>query len=70
MGPIDCPETSVTNYHPTKGNISEERRPQLHRGGSLKSRMRSGFGGETWKEGHFEKLLWDEGMMLKWILKK
>ena len=37
MGPIDCTETSVTDYHPTLLNIWEERRPQLHRGWSLES---------------------------------
>jgi len=26
MGPIGCPETSVTNYHSTLRNIPEERR--------------------------------------------
>jgi hypothetical protein len=31
------PETSTTNHLPTPWNISEEGRPQLHRGGSLKS---------------------------------
>jgi hypothetical protein len=34
----DCAETSVTNYQSTLRNIPEERRPHLHRGGSLKSR--------------------------------
>jgi hypothetical protein len=38
MGPIGCPETSVHNYHSTLRNIRDERRCQLHRGGSLKSR--------------------------------
>jgi hypothetical protein len=28
MGPIDCPETSVTNYRSTLRNIPEERRSQ------------------------------------------
>jgi hypothetical protein len=32
------PEMSVRNYHSTPRNILEERRSQLHRGGSLKSR--------------------------------
>jgi hypothetical protein len=37
MEPIRCPETSVTNYQRTPRNIPEELRPQLYRGGSLKS---------------------------------
>jgi hypothetical protein len=37
MGPIGFTETSVENYHSTLRNIPEERRSQLHRGGSLKS---------------------------------
>ena len=36
MGPIGCPETSVTNHQPTPRNIPEERRLQLHCGVSLK----------------------------------
>jgi hypothetical protein len=28
MGPINCPETSVKNYHSTLRNVSEERRSQ------------------------------------------
>jgi len=36
--PTGYAETSVTNYQSTLLNISEERRPHLHRGGSLKSR--------------------------------
>jgi hypothetical protein len=40
MGPIGCPETSVTSYQPMPRNISEKRRPQLHRGGNLKSRKK------------------------------
>jgi len=32
-----CPETSVTNYQPTLRNVPEERAPQLHHDGSLKS---------------------------------
>ena len=39
MGPLDCPETSVRNYHSTLRNIPEECRSHLHRGGSLKSRI-------------------------------
>jgi hypothetical protein len=38
MGPVVCPETSVTNYQSTLRNIPEERRSHLHRGESLKSR--------------------------------
>ena len=38
MGQIICPKTSITNHQPTPWNISEDRRPQLHRSGSLKSR--------------------------------
>ena len=40
MGPIGCPETSVTNYQSTctLRNIPEEWRFHFHRGGSLKSR--------------------------------
>ena len=37
MGPIACSETSVMIYHYTLCNTSEERRPHLHRSGSLKS---------------------------------
>jgi len=36
IGPIRYPETSVTNYHSTLCNITEERRSQLHCGGNLK----------------------------------
>jgi hypothetical protein len=36
---IGCAETSVTTYQPTRRNIPEETRSQLHRGGSLKSCM-------------------------------
>jgi hypothetical protein len=32
-------ETFVTNYQSMQRKIREERRPQLYRGGSLKSRM-------------------------------
>jgi len=38
MGPIGCRETTVTNYHSTPRNISEERRSHLHYG-ILKSRV-------------------------------
>jgi hypothetical protein len=38
MGPIGCPETSVRNYHSTLIKIPQERRTNLHRVGSLKSR--------------------------------
>jgi hypothetical protein len=37
MGPIDCPETSVTNYLSTLRNIPEGRRSHLYRSESLKS---------------------------------
>jgi hypothetical protein len=30
VGPIGCPETSITNYQPTPCNISEEQTSQLH----------------------------------------
>jgi len=40
MGPIGCPEKSVSNYHYTLRNNSEEGRSQLLRGGSLKSGIR------------------------------
>ena len=36
--PPGCPETSVTNYQSTMSKIPEERRSNLHGGGSLKSR--------------------------------
>ena len=36
MGSIGCPQTSVSNYQSTLRNISEEGKPHLHRGGSLK----------------------------------
>jgi len=39
MGPISCAETSVIKYQTTLYRISEERRSQVHRGGSLKSRL-------------------------------
>ena len=38
MGPISCPETSVDNYQHTLRTIPEERKPQLHSGGGLKTR--------------------------------
>jgi len=37
MGPIGCPETSVSNYHYTLLKSPEERSSRLLRGGSLKS---------------------------------
>ena len=37
MEPIDCPETSVSNYHYMMPNIPEEHRSHVLRGGSLKS---------------------------------
>ena len=36
-GPTGWPETSVTNCQATSRDIREARRPELHRGGSLKS---------------------------------
>jgi len=39
VGPISCPETSVTNYHSALRNSPEELRSHLIRGGSLKSRL-------------------------------
>jgi hypothetical protein len=53
MGPIRCPETSVKDYHSTLSNIPEECRSHLHRGGSLKSRIkqtRSGLYGTNWHQ--------------------
>jgi hypothetical protein len=38
MRPTDYPETSVNDYKSKPRNISEERRPNLHRGGRLKAR--------------------------------
>jgi hypothetical protein len=38
-GHIGCPETSVNNYQHTLRNNLEERRPHLHDGGNLKSRI-------------------------------
>ena len=38
MGPLGCPETSVNNYQPKLCNFPEERKLQLQRGESLKSR--------------------------------
>jgi len=35
---VDFPETPVTNYQSTLGNISEEWKSHLNRSGSLKSR--------------------------------
>jgi hypothetical protein len=43
MGPIGCPEASVKNYHSTMRNMAEERRSDLQRGESLKSRKLSSF---------------------------
>lgn len=37
MGPIDCPATSVTNYHSILRNIAEERRPETVANLGLKS---------------------------------
>ena len=39
MGPIDCPETSVTNHQTTLSNIPEEQRPHFHVGASLRARI-------------------------------
>jgi len=39
MGPIDCPESSVRNYHHPLHNNPEERSSHLLRGGILKSRF-------------------------------
>ena len=39
MGPTDCPETSVINYHYWLRNSPEERSSHLLGGGSLKSRI-------------------------------
>jgi hypothetical protein len=36
MGPIGCPETSVTDYKSRLYNIREEQRYYLHRGENLK----------------------------------
>jgi hypothetical protein len=36
---IGCPETSLEKNRYTMREIPEERRPHLHRGGSLKSRF-------------------------------
>jgi hypothetical protein len=36
--PIGCPEASVRDYQSALRNIPEERKYNLHRGGSLKSR--------------------------------
>ena len=37
MRPIDCPETSATNYQSKQLNMPEDRRPRLHRGMGMKS---------------------------------
>jgi len=37
IGLIGCPKTSVSNYHYTMRNNSEERSSHVLRGGSLKS---------------------------------
>jgi hypothetical protein len=34
-----CPETSIRFYQRTPRDVPEERRPELHRGESLKSRI-------------------------------
>jgi hypothetical protein len=52
MGPVGCPETSVQNYHSMLRNIPEERISHLHRGGSPKSLVCSGysFGSQNYLE--------------------
>jgi len=40
MGPIGCPENSVSNYYYMLRNNPEERSSQLLRGGSMKSGIR------------------------------
>jgi hypothetical protein len=44
MGRLGCPETSARNYHYTLRNIPGERRFNLYRYGSLKSRDSLYFG--------------------------
>ena len=39
LGPIGCPETSLTNHHSTPHNITEDRRSHSRHGGSFKSRI-------------------------------
>jgi hypothetical protein len=39
VGSMCCPEISVTNYQPTSHNIPGGRKSQLHRSGSLISRV-------------------------------
>jgi hypothetical protein len=39
IGPVGCPETSVSNYHYSLRNKPQERSSHLLRGGSLKSRI-------------------------------
>ena len=39
MGPINCLETSIRNYHYSLGNSPQECSSHLPRGGSLKSRL-------------------------------
>ena len=38
-GPIDCPETSVTNHQTTLRNIPEEQRSHFHAGANLRARI-------------------------------
>jgi hypothetical protein len=40
IGPIGCPETSIRNWHSMLRKIPEEGRSHVHRGTSLKSRIR------------------------------
>jgi len=42
MGPTGCPETSGTSYQSPLRKITEQRRPNLHRGSGLKSRTLRG----------------------------
>lgn len=42
-GPVSYPKTSVTNYHSTLHNISEQQRPHLQHGKSLRSHTGSFF---------------------------
>jgi len=39
MGPIGCPETSVTDYQTMLRKSPKERKSHSHRGGTLNSRM-------------------------------
>jgi len=50
MGPIGCPETSVTNCQPKPANIPQERKHQLFSGGIPKCRSSSRIGGPLCKK--------------------